>query len=51
VLTVQPSDISAMTAAVRDRARRDAGFAARVDTAVLTVLRSKHDSGLLSCAG
>ena len=49
LLTVEPTDIPVMTAAVRDQARRDAGFAARVHDAAVRVLISKQRAGLLRC--
>jgi beta-N-acetylhexosaminidase len=47
VLTVEPSDIPTMTAAVLSRTRIDATFAAQVSAAVLRVLNAKHARRLL----
>jgi beta-N-acetylhexosaminidase len=48
VLTIVPSQISAMTAAVLARTSTDAAFAAQVDAAALAVLEAKQARGLLS---
>ena len=47
VLTVDATQAPAMTAALLARAQRDPAFRARVDAAVLTVLREKQALGLL----
>jgi beta-glucosidase-like glycosyl hydrolase len=47
VLTVEPSDIPQMTAAVLARIRDDAAFAGLVNAAVLRVLTAKHARHLL----
>ena len=49
VLTVKPSDIAPMTAAVIKRIPQDAAFSKDVQDAVHRVLNEKHDAGLLSC--
>jgi beta-N-acetylhexosaminidase len=48
VLTVDATQVPAMTAAVLARAQRDPAFRARVDAAALTVLQAKQHAGLLS---
>ncbi len=48
VLTVDPSTIAPMTAAVLARAATDAVFSAQVDAAALVVLEAKQARGLLS---
>jgi beta-N-acetylhexosaminidase len=48
VLTIVPSQIPAMTAAVLARTSTDAAFAAQVDAAALAVLEAKQARGLLS---
>jgi beta-N-acetylhexosaminidase len=48
VLTIDPSQIATMTAAVLARASTDAAFSAQVDAAALTVLTAKQARGLLS---
>ncbi|MBY8879412.1 glycoside hydrolase family 3 N-terminal domain-containing protein [Actinacidiphila acidipaludis] len=49
VLTVKPSDIGPMTAAVIKRIPQDAAFSKDVQDAVHRVLNEKHNAGLLSC--
>jgi beta-N-acetylhexosaminidase len=46
---VEPADL--MATAVLDRVRADAGFRARVDEAVMRILKAKDVSGLLPCSG
>jgi beta-N-acetylhexosaminidase len=47
VLTVNSTQIPAMTSAVLARTQTDPMFRAQVDAAALTVLRAKHNRGLL----
>jgi beta-N-acetylhexosaminidase len=49
VLTVQPTDLVPMTAALTSAAARSVTFRARVDDAALHVLQSKQSLGLLPC--
>ncbi|MCL2551982.1 MAG: glycoside hydrolase family 3 protein [Actinomycetia bacterium] len=49
VLTVRPSDIAPMTAAVLNRIPQNSTFAKDVHDAVFRVLNEKHSAGLLSC--
>lgn len=49
VLTVNGDDAEPMTAALMARAGSDQAFAARIDEAVLHVLVSKQNAGLLVC--
>ncbi len=48
-LTVQPTDLSPMLAALTAAAATTAGFRERVDDAALHVLESKQSLGMLSC--
>ena len=48
-LTVQPTDLSPMLAALTAAAASTAGFRARVDDAALHVLESKQSLGMLPC--
>lgn len=49
VLTVDVDDARPMSGALVERARNDSAFAERLDDAVLRVLVSKQDAGLLVC--
>jgi hypothetical protein len=48
VLTIVPSQIPVMAAAVLARARTDATFAAQVNAAALAILEAKQARGLLN---
>ena len=47
VLTIVPSQIATMTAAVLAKAQTDPAFSAKVNAAVLAVLEAKQARGLL----
>ncbi len=49
VLTVKPTDLPAMTAALAGEAARSSSFRSRVEDAALHVLRSKQKLGMLGC--